>query len=167
MLKRTSSVARTKNGLPLKAKWRRDWQMVLLMIPGVVFLLVFFYLPVLGNVVAFQDFQPYLGIMHSEWNGLQNFVNLYANPDFWDALRNTLLLAAVQLLLFFPVPIGAGADRRLAGQQPFSALVPDDRVPAALPVLGAGRDAVPAVARRGGVHQQPAPAGRAWTRSRS
>ncbi|MEU4292530.1 ABC transporter permease subunit [Kribbella sp. NPDC026596] len=106
MLKRAASTARVKTGLPFAVKWRRDWQMVLLMIPGVVFLLVFFYLPVLGNVVAFQDFQPYLGIMHSEWNGLQNFVNLYGNPDFWDALRNTLLLAAVQLLLFFPVPIG-------------------------------------------------------------
>ena len=75
MLKRASSTRQLKSGLPLAVKWRRDWQMVLLMIPGVLFLLVFFYLPVLGNVVAFQDFQPYLGIMHSEWNGLQNFVN--------------------------------------------------------------------------------------------
>src|SRR6478735_5810819 len=105
MLKRAASTRPVKAGLPFAAKWRRDWQMVLLMIPGVVFLLVFFYLPVLGNVVAFQDFQPYLGIMHSEWNGLQNFLNLYDNPDFWDALRNTLVLAGVQLLLFFPVPI--------------------------------------------------------------
>src|SRR3954452_16014544 len=105
MLKRASSRARPTTGLRVAAERRRGVQMVVLMIRGVCFLLVFSSLPVLGNVVAFQDFQPYLGIMHSEWNGLQNFVSLYGNPDFWDALRNTLLLAAVQLLLFFPVPI--------------------------------------------------------------
>ena len=94
------------SNLPFRVRWRRDWQMVVLMVPGVVFLLVFFYLPILGNLVAFQDFQPFLGIMHSEWNGVQNFVNLYDNPDFWDALRNTLILALAQLVLFFPVPLG-------------------------------------------------------------
>src|SRR5690349_2595617 len=76
------------------------------MIPGVLFLLVFFYLPVIGNVVAFQDLPPYLGLVHSGWNGLQNLFKLYDNPDFWDALRNTLVRTDVQLLLFYPVPIG-------------------------------------------------------------
>jgi len=90
----------------LGARWKRDRQMVLMMVPGLLFLLLFFYIPILGNVIAFQDYQPFLGILNSDWVGLQNFVDLYFDPDFWVALRNTLLLALWQLLLFFPVPLG-------------------------------------------------------------
>ena len=90
----------------LGARWKRDRQMVLMMVPGLLFLLLFFYIPILGNVIAFQDYQPFLGILNSDWVGLQNFVDLYFDPDFWVALRNTLVLALWQLLLFFPVPLG-------------------------------------------------------------
>ncbi|HEY5222335.1 MAG TPA: ABC transporter permease subunit [Microbacteriaceae bacterium] len=79
--------------------------MILMMVPGVVFLALFFYVPILGNVIAFQDFQPYLGITQSDWVGFQNFIDLYSNPDFWNALKNTLVLAAFQLVLFFPIPL--------------------------------------------------------------
>ncbi len=89
-----------------KARWKRDKQMVLMMVPGVLFLLLFFYIPILGNVIAFQDYQPFLGIGNSDWVGFENFVALYFNPDFWIALRNTLVLAVWQLVLFFPVPLG-------------------------------------------------------------
>jgi putative aldouronate transport system permease protein len=90
----------------LRIRWRRDRQMLLMMVPGVLFLLLFFYIPILGNVIAFQDYEPFLGIMNSDWVGLQNFVDLYFDPDFWVALRNTLVLALWQLVLFFPVPLG-------------------------------------------------------------
>lgn len=89
----------------LGARFRRDWRMLLMMLPGVVVLLLFFYIPILGNVVAFQDYQPYLGFADSEWVGFGNFVDLYSNPDFWNALRNTLVLATFQLVLFFPFPL--------------------------------------------------------------
>lgn len=92
--------------VPFKIRWARDKQMVLMMIPGALFLALFFYIPILGNVIAFQDYQPFLGITGSDFVGLQNFVSLYFNPDFWIALRNTLVLAVWQLVLFFPVPLG-------------------------------------------------------------
>ncbi|HEY8294366.1 MAG TPA: ABC transporter permease subunit [Micrococcaceae bacterium] len=93
-------------GQSFKVRWRRDRQMLLMMVPGILFLVLFFYLPILGNVIAFQDYQPFLGIGDSDWVGFQNFVDLYFNPDFWVALRNTLVLALWQLVLFFPVPLG-------------------------------------------------------------
>ena len=89
-----------------KLRLRRDKQMLLMMIPGVIFLALFFYIPILGNVIAFQDYQPFLGITGSDWVGVQNFFDLYFNPDFWVALRNTIVLAVWQLVLFFPVPLG-------------------------------------------------------------
>ena len=61
--------------------------MLLLGIPGALALLLFHYLPLLGNVIAFQDYQPYLGITESEWVGFSNFSFLWdGNPEFLNAL---------------------------------------------------------------------------------
>ena len=79
--------------------------------PGALLLLVFHYLPMLGNVVAFQDYNPYLGdsslqaLVSSTWIGLENFQELFADPAFWDAFWNTLSITAFQLVFFFPLPI--------------------------------------------------------------
>ncbi|MCI9888319.1 sugar ABC transporter permease [Micrococcales bacterium 31B] len=91
--------------LTLGQRLRRDWQMLLMMLPGVVALLLFFYIPILGNVIAFKDYQPFIGIYDSEWVGLQQFIDLYDNDAFWLALKNTFVFAAFQLVLLFPVPI--------------------------------------------------------------
>ncbi|MCX2749740.1 ABC transporter permease subunit [Arthrobacter sp. MI7-26] len=88
-----------------RSRLRRDKQMLLMMVPGIAFLLLFFYVPILGNVIAFQDYQPYLGIGDSLWVGWQNFVDLFGNPDFVHAFWNTLYLAAWQLVFLFPVPL--------------------------------------------------------------
>ena len=88
---------RKRNKVPqqsFRSRLRRDKQMLLMMVPGVLFLLLFFYIPILGNVIAFQDYQPYLGIGDSLWVGWQNFVDLFGNPDFIHAFWNTLDLAA-------------------------------------------------------------------------
>ncbi|AKU17540.1 ABC transporter permease [Luteipulveratus mongoliensis] len=103
--RQTPAAAVPTRTLSFGTRVRRDWQMLVMMLPGVLFLLLFFYIPILGNVVAFQDFQPFLGISQSAFVGMENFVSLYDDPLFWAALTNTLKLAAVQLLLFFPVPL--------------------------------------------------------------
>ncbi|MEU4221451.1 ABC transporter permease subunit [Actinoplanes sp. NPDC026623] len=79
--------------------------------PGVLLLAVFHYLPALGNVVAFQDYNPYLGdgalsaLVASPFIGLGNFRELFSDPAFWDAFWNTLAITAFQLVFFFPLPI--------------------------------------------------------------
>ena len=59
----------------------------------------------LGNVVAFQDYSPYVGIADSPWVGFANFARLLQDPAFWHAVGNTLVITAFQLLFFFPIPI--------------------------------------------------------------
>jgi putative aldouronate transport system permease protein len=93
------------HAVPFKVRWRRDWQMVLMMVPGVLVMLLFAYIPILGNVIAFQDYQPYLTIFEAPFVGLEKFVGLFDDPAFLDAFRNTIVLAVTQLVLFFPVPI--------------------------------------------------------------
>lgn len=102
--RRTSRMP-VRRTLPFGVRLRRDWQMVLMMVPGVTFLLLFFYIPIFGNVIAFQDYLTFLGITGSEFVGMANFVELFDDPNFLDALRNTMVLAFFQLVLFFPIPL--------------------------------------------------------------
>ena len=72
--------------------------------PGLVDFLVFRYLPLLGNVIAFQDYSPFLGF-ESPWVGFENFAQLFTDPDIGVAIRNTLEISLLQLIFFFPAPI--------------------------------------------------------------
>jgi len=85
---------------------RNDLLLVALGLPGALALIVFQYLPLLGNVIAFQDYQPYLGITESDWVGFTNFSFLWdGNPEFLNALKNTLILTLIQTVLVFPIPL--------------------------------------------------------------
>lgn len=71
----------------------------------VVFLFVFNCLPILGLVMAFQDFQPGLGFLKSRWVGLENFRTIYYLPDFLPALRNTMFIAVGKIIGNIVVPL--------------------------------------------------------------
>ena len=84
----------------------RDKLLVTLGLPGAIVLILFQYIPLLGNVIAFQDYQPYLEITEAPFVGLQNFSFLWdGNPAFLNALANTLILTVIQTVLVFPVPL--------------------------------------------------------------
>ncbi|ATG52986.1 polysaccharide ABC transporter ATP-binding protein [Brachybacterium vulturis] len=84
----------------LKEKWT-----YLFILPGVIYFAVFHYIPLLGNVVAFQDFSPFRGIFGSEWIGLENFRSIVHDPEVIRALTNTLIIAFLQIVFAFPAPI--------------------------------------------------------------
>jgi putative aldouronate transport system permease protein len=84
--------------------WRHRWLYVLLM-PGLLFFLVYVYLPLLGSVVAFQDYSPFRGVSGSAWVGLDNFRKLLDDPDIVRVTWNTLVLSGLQIVLAFPIPI--------------------------------------------------------------
>ncbi|WP_433297758.1 ABC transporter permease [Pseudonocardia sp. CA-142604] len=83
---------------------RRDRILLVLAVPGILIILLFRYVPLLGNVIAFQDFQPFLGISESSWVGFDNF-RILADPLFLNALTNTLIITLIQVVLVFPAPI--------------------------------------------------------------
>ena len=88
--------------------WRRIAQerwMYFFIIPGALYFLVFAYLPLLGNVIAFKDYSPFLGIRDSPWVGLENFRQLFTDRDFHIALTNTLKIELLQLVFAFPAPL--------------------------------------------------------------
>ena len=89
--------------------WRRlkrDRALLLMCVPGLLILLVFHYAALAGNIIAWKDYKPYIGITGSEWVGWQNFELLTSgDPEFVTALKNTLVLTVVQTVLVFPAPI--------------------------------------------------------------
>lgn len=90
----------------LMSRLRRDKVFVLVALPGIATLLIFHYVPLLGNVIAFKDYQPYLGIADSPWVGLANFEVVFGgDAAFLRALGNTLVITLLQVVVVFPVPI--------------------------------------------------------------
>ena len=88
------------------ARLRRDYPVLLLAIPGMLVICAFQYYPLWGNVIAFQDYQPYLGVSKSLWSGLENFRTIVdGDPEFLNAVKNTLILTAIQTVIVFPAPI--------------------------------------------------------------
>ncbi|TYB56977.1 sugar ABC transporter permease [Nonomuraea sp. PA05] len=89
----------------LWGKVRREWSMYLFILPGLVFFLVFAYVPLLGNVIAFKDYSPFRGILDSPWVGLDNFTRMLADSELLGAIANTVQIALLQIIFAFPAPI--------------------------------------------------------------
>jgi putative aldouronate transport system permease protein len=94
-----------------RLRFRRDRTLILMTLPAILLLLVFNYIPILGNVVAFQDYDPYLSdngfiaMLESPWIGVEQFERIFQDSAFWHAVQNTFVLFFLQLVLFFPIPI--------------------------------------------------------------
>lgn len=84
---------------------KRHKGMYLLMLPGIIYFIIFKYVPMGGLIIAFQNYSPYLGIAGSEWVGFENFKNFFMNPDFKMLLINTFSISILNLVFFFPMPI--------------------------------------------------------------
>ncbi|WP_322904467.1 ABC transporter permease [Paenibacillus sp. SGZ-1009] len=83
----------------------RNKFLYLMILPGFIYFVIFKYLPMGGLIISFQNYQPYLGISGSPWVGMKHFVRLFTEPTFFMLLRNTLVLFALNIIIFFPLPI--------------------------------------------------------------
>ncbi len=90
---------------PKKTYIKNNYQLYLMLVFPLIYLLLFKYKPMLGTVVAFKQFNIFEGIWGSEWIGLQHFKEAFSSSDFWLALKNTLILNIGDIILGFPVPI--------------------------------------------------------------
>ena len=77
----------------------------LILLPAIIYLLIFKYPPMYGLIIAFKDFRAGKGIMGSPWVGLEHFRNLFTNGDFLTALKNTIIVSFMKIICGFPLPI--------------------------------------------------------------
>ncbi|WP_432896901.1 ABC transporter permease [Micromonospora matsumotoense] len=90
---------------PWRRALSRDWQLYSLAVLPLLFFLVFRYLPMIGNVIAFRRFSPGGSVFGEYWVGLRYFRLFLADPTFWQVFTNTLVLGTLTLLFCFPLPI--------------------------------------------------------------
>lgn len=92
------------NGRQGTGVWK-DYQLYLLLILPIAYFILFKYVPMYGAAIAFQDYSIFKGVTGSEWIGFENFKQLFAMSQFYQVVRNTLLLNLLDLLFSFPAPI--------------------------------------------------------------
>ena len=91
--------------IELKRDWRMNKGLYLLVLPIVVYLIIFNYLPMAGIVLGFERFTPKNGVYMSEWVGLKHVTTFFSSVFFIRVLKNTLILSLYSVIFGFPAPI--------------------------------------------------------------
>ena len=84
---------------------RKGWIALAFILPGVLYYILFHYLPMWGTLIAFQDFNPFKGFWGSKWVGLKHFENFFQSTYAPRLIKNTLALSIYSILFSFPLPI--------------------------------------------------------------
>lgn len=98
--------------IPKKSKWeltkkdfRKNWPLYLIFLPVAAYFIIFCYVPMVGIVIAFEDYKPVTGIFKSAWVGWDNFTELFTGETFGNVMRNTCCMALLNLTLGFICPV--------------------------------------------------------------
>ncbi|MGO4548070.1 ABC transporter permease [Paenibacillus sp. 2TAB23] len=89
----------------MAAYWRKTWPFHVLLLPALILVFLFQYVPLFGAVIAFQDYEPWLGIKGSPWVGFEHFRYLFTYPDGKQIIWNTLIISGFKLIVNLIVPI--------------------------------------------------------------
>ena len=91
--------------LRLYDHFKREWQIYVMLLPTIVWFIVFLYKPMYGLQIAFKDYSIFRGVAGSPWVGWEHFEVLFSNDQFIRAVTNTIKISALNLLFGFPAPI--------------------------------------------------------------
>lgn len=112
MKKKKSNEVTLSDGSTITIRKVSTWQymkqhkgLYLMLLPGLLYFILFKYVPMGGLVIAFKEYSPFRGIMGSPWVGFGQFKKFFDTPDFFRLLRNTLGISLLQLVIYFPAPI--------------------------------------------------------------
>lgn len=93
-----------------KLSWKRDfqrnWPVYVLFLPAFLYTLVLNYTPLVGLLMAFENYSPARGLFGSQWVGFQNFIDLFTGEEFFRALKNTVIISTLKCTIGFIMPIG-------------------------------------------------------------
>lgn len=96
---------RKKHGKPVWKRLAMQWDAQIMVIPALLFIFVFMYIPMYGVLMAFQDYDIFKGFLGSPWVGFKHFRMFFEAPEFWSIMRNTTVISLLKLLIGFPAPI--------------------------------------------------------------
>lgn len=87
------------------SKIKKDKWMYLLLLPGIIYFILFKFAPMWGVLIAFKDYFAGISFLNAPWVGFQNFTDFFTDSSFGQLLKNTLLISGMNLLFYFPLPI--------------------------------------------------------------
>lgn len=102
---KTKKVYHDSFSVRVKKDFQRNRSLYLLVLPVILFYIIFHYKPMYGAIIAFQDYNPRLGVSGSEWVGFSQFIRFFQSPYFVRLLKNTILLSLYGIIFGFPAPI--------------------------------------------------------------
>lgn len=100
-----TGIAVKKRRLALSEKMKRELPLHMMLLPAVIIVLIFVYVPMAGIVIAFQNYSPALGILKSEWIGFDNFTYIFGMQDFGRVLWNTFYIAFLKIVMNLACPV--------------------------------------------------------------
>lgn len=83
----------------------KQWDIQLMVIPALLFIFIFSYIPMYGVLMAFQEYNLFKGFFDSPWVGFKHFKMFFDAPEFWTVMRNTLVISSLKFFIGFPAPI--------------------------------------------------------------
>lgn len=104
-IERTFEMSSLPAGRGLAKRFWLQRYLMILTLPAVLWIIIFNYVPMYGIIVAFQDYTPFNGFLHSKWIGLANFQELFSDPTFQESLKSTFTISIAKLIFGFPAPI--------------------------------------------------------------
>lgn len=100
-----AQIKKASLGIRIKRDIKRNWMLYLILLPGLISLVLFKLGPMAGMVIAFENFSAFKGIFESELVGFQNFIEIFQDPYIPVVVKNTVILAALSIIVVFPIPI--------------------------------------------------------------
>ena len=102
---RRKTSTRDNNWIRTWDHFRREWQIYVMLLPTIIWFIVFLYKPMYGLQIAFKDYSIFRGVANSPWVGWEHFQTLFSNDQFIRAVKNTITISFYNLLFGFPAPI--------------------------------------------------------------
>jgi putative aldouronate transport system permease protein len=94
-----------QNRILFKKSWRKNWDLYLLILPVILYFIIFKYGPIYGIQIAFKNYLPTLGFVNSPFVGFQHFQRFFSSYNFWELIRNTVGISLYHLAVGFPAAI--------------------------------------------------------------
>lgn len=104
-LKREGSPNLNPKKKSLFSRLMKQWDLQLMVIPAIIFIFMFSYIPMYGVLIAFKDYSIFKGFSESPWVGLKHFQLFFNSPEFWQVMRNTIVISLLKFVIGFPAPI--------------------------------------------------------------
>ena len=102
---RMQKTIREKKRYSFRKRCNKEWPFHLMLLPAIILVFIFKYIPMAGLSIAFENYSPLFGMFDQEWVGLENFIYVFSLPNFGKVIYNTLFIALMKIVAGIVIPV--------------------------------------------------------------